>query len=141
LEENGQHRLFAGPLWDFDQSAGGTFDSFYPDYSPQGPWAAYRNDWFRRLMRIPEFRGAVSERWFEIRDVEVAATLDTIRYLTYVHREDFERNFVRWPTKLGRYLWRTPPTMQRFNTYEGQVEYLLDWYEQRIIWLDEFLGQ
>jgi len=140
LEENGRHRLYAGPLWDFDQSAGGTFDSFYPDYSPRGPWAAYRNDWFRRLMRIPEFRNAVSARWFGIRDVEVAATLDTIRYLAFVHREDFERNFVRWPNKLGQYLWRTPPSMQRFDTYEGQVEYLLDWYEQRIIWMDEFLG-
>ena len=139
LDENGGHRLYAGPLWDFDQSAGGTFDDFYPDYSPQGAWAAYRSEWFRRLMRIPEFVEIVAERWFEIRDVEVAETLAEIRYLTTTYRGDFERNFERWTNKLGQYLWRTPPAMQVIDTYEGQVDYLLDWYEQRIIWMDEFL--
>ena len=140
LEEDNRHKLYAGPLWDFDQSAGGTFDDFYPDYSPQGPWAAYRSEWFRRLMRIPEFVEIVSQRWSEIRDVEVAETLAEIRYLTTAYKADFERNFERWPNKLGQYLWRTPPSMQVIGTYEGQVEYLLDWYEQRIIWMDEFLN-
>ena len=140
LEDTGRHRLFIGPLWDFDQSAGGTFDSFYPDYSPQGAWAATENEWFRRLMRIPEFRAAASERWFEIRDVEVVETLEKVRYLTTRYRDDFERNFERWPNKLGQHLWRTPPTMRVIDTYEGQVEYLLDWFAQRIVWLDEFLG-
>lgn len=140
LDENSRHRLYAGPLWDFDQSAGGTFDTFYPDYSPQGAWTATENDWFRRLMRIPEFRELVSKRWVEIRDSEVADTLAEIRYLTTAYRDDFERNFERWPDLLGRYSWRTPPEMQNIDTYEGQVEYLLDWYEQRIIWMDEFLS-
>ena len=140
LEENSRHRLYAGPLWDFDQSAGGTFDDFYPDYSPQGPWAAYRSEWFSRLMQIPEFKSIVSERWFEIRDVEVAGTLAEIRYLTTTYRDDFELNFKRWTNKLGQYLWRTPPAMRVIDTYEGQVDYLLDWYEQRIIWMNEFLG-
>ena len=139
LEENGSHKIYAGPLWDFDQSAGGTSDTFYPDYSPQGAWTATENDWFRRLMRIPEFKQAVSERWFEIRDVEIAETLEEIRYLTTAYRDDFERNFVRWPNLLGKYSWRTPREMQAIGTYEGQVNYLLDWYEQRIIWMDEFL--
>lgn len=140
LEENNRHKIYAGPLWDFDQSSGGTFDSFYPDYSPQGPWAATENEWFRRLMRIPEFRDMVSKRWFEIRDAEVAETLAEIRHLTTTYHEDFERNFERWPNMLGQYLWRTPPAMQAIDTYEGQVDYLLDWYEQRIVWLDEFLS-
>ena len=139
LEENGRHRLYAGPLWDFDQSAGGTSDTFYPDHSPQGAWTATENEWFRRLMRIPEFKKAVSDRWFEIRDAEVAETLAEIRYLSTTYRDDFERNFKRWPNLLGKYSWRTPPEMQAIKTYEGQVDYLLDWYEQRIIWMDEFL--
>jgi hypothetical protein len=127
-------------LWDFDQSAGGTSDSFYPDYSPQGAWAAESNEWFRRLMRITEFRDLVSERWFEIRNAEVADTLEEIRYLTTAYRDDFEHNFERWPDLLGKYLWRTPREMQAIDTYEGQVDYLLDWYGQRIIWMDEFLS-
>ena len=139
IDEDNRHRLYAGPLWDFDQSAGGTSDDFYPDYSPQGTWAAESNEWLRRLMRIPEFRTQVSQRWYEIRDVEVADTLEEIRHLSTTYRDDFYRNFERWTNLLGQYLWRTPREMRAIDTYEGQVDYLLDWYEQRIVWMDEFL--
>ena len=140
LDDDGRHRLYAGPLWDFDQSAGGSVFPNYPDYSPQGLWAGYRNELFSQLMLIPEFRQTVADRWFEIRDTAVADTLEEIRYLTTVYRADFERNFERWPDKLGQGLWRTPPTMRPIDTFEGQVAYLIDWYEQRIVWLDEFFG-
>jgi hypothetical protein len=143
LDGNGphSHRMYAGPLWDFDQSAGGSYFANAMDYTPQGPWAAHANPWFHDLMSMPEFRALVSERWFAVRDAEVAETLDLVRYLTTEYRADFEYNFQRWPNLIAANPpWgRTPPPMTAIHTFEGQVNYLLDWYTQRIVWLNEFL--
>ena len=141
---DGRPVLFGGPIWDFDQSAGGTAPSQTAgrgyQYHPRDPWAAYSNIWFRALMNVPEFRQLVSDRWFEINEVEVVAMLDLIRDTHTRYIECFERNFDRWPNKLGQNLWRTPPSVIRIPTHEGQVEYLINWFEQRVVWMNGFLS-
>jgi hypothetical protein len=133
-------KLFAGPLWDFDQSAGGSFSvDWYSNYSPKGMWAAYANRWFASLLLMPEFRDMALSRWNEIRCVEVAEIIASVRFLALAYAECFERNFERWPDKLGNYLWRTPPTVMGINSFAGQAEYLADWFEERVFWMDGFL--
>ena len=140
-QRDGQPVLVGGPIWDFDQSAGGVIDhNGYVNYSPTGAFAATENRWFRQLMGMPEFRAHVALRWQTMRDEEVPIMLDRIRYLSDTYKTCFERNFERWPNKLGQYLWRTPPSVIAIRTYTGQIDYLLDWFESRMEWMDDFLS-
>ncbi|MCL2843827.1 MAG: CotH kinase family protein, partial [Oscillospiraceae bacterium] len=131
-------KLFAGPLWDFDQSSGNTRADFYPDYSPQGAWVATQNVWFRDLMRADWFSAMTHDRWNEIRDREVAAAIAHIQYMAETYADCFERNFERWDV-LGRYIWRTSPTVRGITTFQGQVDFLVSWLEERMEWMDGFL--
>lgn len=134
-------RLFAGPIWDFDLSAGG--DGGYNSnnayrYGPYGSTATW-NRWFGMLMRTEWFAGMVSQRWDEIRDNEVRDMLDHINALARTYRRCFERNFERWPDKLGNNIWRiSRPALQR-DTFMGQIEWLDEWFERRIVWMNDDL--
>ena len=133
-------RLFAGPLWDFDQSSGGSFaHGWFTDYRPERLWAAITNHWFLSLVRMPQTREMIADRWREIREDEIPALLSFVENFTAFYRPCLERNFERWPDKLGNYLWRTPPSVSAIATHEGQVEYLLNWFRRRVIWMDGFL--
>ena len=132
-------RLVAGPIWDFDQSAGGSYAHWYPDYSPRRIWAALSNTWFAHMILIPEFRDEVARRWYEVRDDQIVTMIERLEELAAIYRACFERNFERWPDKLGNYLWRTPATVVAIPTFVGQVEYLTDWFRQRAVWMDGWL--
>jgi len=133
-----------GPLWDFDLVAGNyhyqehgpwTMEGEY-GYSPYGLTAATRNYWFRDLMQIPEFAVIVANRWREIRDDQVMQTLQNVEYLANTFEADFNRNFERHQI-MGVYVWQDPVHIIEIETFMGQVEFLLDWLNRRIEWLDE----
>jgi len=127
-----RHKLFAGPLWDFDRSIG---SSDWGSTSPQGAWAATQNQFFRHLMNTNQFRGKVAARWSEIRNDEVQTMIREIRDLTTAYRACFERNFRRWPNKNTHGI----PMELRRLPFPGQVDFLIDWLEQRKAWMDGFL--
>jgi hypothetical protein len=141
--QGNDRRLVMGPVWDFDISAGNAYyqgwHDYHGGYSPQGVWAASANVWFQRLMRMPVFREAVSTRWNEIRDTAVRQTLERIDFLATVYQDNFERNFTRWPI-MGRYVWPNPGNVVAIDTFRGQVDFLMDFLEERTIWMDSFLG-
>ena len=84
------------------------------------------------------FAEATAERWLEIRDNEVLQMMARINHLATVYEEQFERNFERWNI-MGRYVWPNPPIVTRINTFRGQVDYLLWFIQERMIWMDGFL--
>ncbi|MCL2380122.1 MAG: CotH kinase family protein [Treponema sp.] len=132
---NGNPKLFAGPLWDFDLSSGSSRlqDSHGP--SPQGVWATTQNRFFRLLMDTGWFREKVSIRWSEIRNREVQTMIGEIRCLADAYQACFEHNFMRWPDKRVR--WTNPNLFQL--SFMVQVEFLIGWFEQRKRWMDSFL--
>ena len=132
MEDSGP-RLFAGPLWDFDRSSGFTC---WGTISPEIIWAAERNHFFRLLMATDEFRRKVGVRWNQIRDNEVAEMILQISYLSHKYQTCFEHNFYRWPDPPERNA--TPLHIMNLPFME-QVDYLINWLEQRKLWMDEFL--
>ena len=140
--------LFAGPLWDFDFSSGSgqqTRPNVF-DYRPNGEWAARWNPWFRHLMGTEWFVRRVAERWDEIRDDEVARMIERIRELEEIYRACFERNFARWPDKLGNDVFTIPgfqtsPSVMAIPDFAGNVTYLVSWLEQRISWMNWFFAR
>ena len=132
-------RLYAGPIWDFDQSAGSSVvRGWFVDYGPERLWAVHANAWMRPFVIVPELRQAVADRWHEIRHHEIEAMMMHIERVSVRYRDCFERNFVRWPNHIGQYVWRTPLSISQIATHEGQVNHLLQWLNQRMDWLDTF---
>ena len=137
-------RLYAGPVWDFDLSAGGT----YYTESPIGSHAVMnsdpndRFDWFYHFYQLPWFRELAYLRWQEIRDVQVRQTIDRVNYMAKNFADDFLRDFERWPQHDSfNYDWSSSESTRSLSGPAAQVEFLLDWYEQRINWMNEWLAQ
>lgn len=87
-------------------------------------------------MQDPKFRKAVRLRWqalrqSELSDSELFGLIDEIqRYLT--DDRAIERNFLRWDI-LGQEIWGNNFVGQ---TYEEDVDFMRQWYVQRLAWLD-----
>ena len=101
-------------------------------------WVARANHWLRSFVVVPQLREITAERWHEIRDNEVAAMIVHLEYISVRYRTCFDRNFDRWDNKLGNYLWRNPLSITMIDTHEGQIAHLVDWFNQRKVWFDEF---
>ena len=141
----GERRIEMGPVWDFDGSSGGsTFNSENIPYGhlPYGIWAGLSNRWFRYLMQMPTFNSAVTYRWNEIRDVQIRQMLEHIDYTAVRSQSAFERNFERWPIIGTCTPWPMgfsafmPPEYLEITDFQGYVDYLIDFLERRIVWLD-----
>jgi len=132
-----ERRIHFGPVWDFDRSAGNTL--YWTPYTHI--FAGWRNNWFRHLMSTPGMFEIVAARWDEIKDVQVRQMIDHITFITENYDQSFERNFERHNHILGGnppWFVMLPQETREIDTFEGQVEYLLEWYEGRHFWLTAF---
>jgi hypothetical protein len=136
--EGENRRLYMGPVWDFDVAAGNAKGQALGS-GPEYLYAGVFNYWYRNLMTVPEFFEAVTARWNEVRDVEVAQTISNLRHTAVHYQQDFERNFLRHCV-MGEDLWGSPPEVVEITTFIGQVEHLASWLEIRAAWLDDFFN-
>lgn len=135
-------KLVMGPIWDYNLGFGnvdyctqGNPEGFVKSFNtvcPQDSWLV--PFWWDRLFRDRAFRQQVADRWTELR----AGTFATSKILSYVDsvstvlNESQQRNFQRWPV-LGTYVW---PNYYVGSTYAQEVDWLKNWIEQRMDWLD-----
>lgn len=140
-ERNG--KIFAGPLWDYDASAGVGHDRTDANLSVEG-WqhaASARRyadsaDWFPRLIADASFQNELRLRWQDLRrgvlgDAQVIARIGSI---TAGLGAAAERNFRRWNNlnddRVGWFVTPSDPTWQ------GQVDSMQRWLLARMQWLD-----
>ena len=136
--QGAERRLFMGPVWDFDTAAGNA--RLQPlGYGPEYLYAAVVNYWYRYLMGVPEFFEAVTDRWNTLRDTAIAETIAHIRYTAVRYQAEFERNFERHPMHSAR-VPRPPAPIYEIEDFTEQVDYLIDWLETRVAWLDDFFN-
>jgi len=135
-----ERRLIAGPVWDFDHSAGNVNSRGPRANSPYGIFAAYAHRWYMHLILMPEFRDALASRWNAIRDVEIAQWLNHIEDTAIRYQRDFERNFYRWDNILGIGVLQTPQNLREIDTFMGHVVHTMDWFRRRVAWLDDFFN-
>ncbi|MBN2699383.1 MAG: CotH kinase family protein [Bacteroidales bacterium] len=134
----------AGPVWDFDQSAG---NSSFPDdgiidlWLYEHPGKGGNPFYWPLLFNEPFFRYSVSLRWKELR----AGPFRTETLLAYVDSiadllsEAEAREFEKWPV-LGKYIWRETIGYQDRDTYRREVGYLKNFLTQRWAWMDQQLS-
>ncbi len=126
-------RLYSGPIWDFDVSAGNC------NYHESGAksdylWAADTNIWYANLLKYQEFKGMVSKRLLE-KSASVEKTLINAIQSVYDCKNSFERNFERWNI-LGSYVWPNTEEIVAIKTWEEQVEYVRKWLNDSLNYIN-----
>lgn len=138
-------KLMAGPVWDFDQSAG---NSSYPDNGVATGWLyshPHTNNtpfFWKKLMEDPAFSYKVKKRWQELRKDEYS-TDNLFHYIDSIASllsEAQQREFEKWPV-LGVYFWRETNGFQYRTTYKAEVDYLKSFLGQRWAWMDREIAR
>lgn len=138
-------KLNKGPLWDHNliMGTGCCFDNrnpigwqFQDNYNRGGRDHSYEPDWFVPLMRDPDFRQKVIDRWTELRRdgaLEIGNLFARLDAQASPLSEAAVRNFTKWNTLgSGSVGFPTPAT----STWEQQIEFIQDWLVQRMTWID-----
>ncbi|MEM1124558.1 MAG: CotH kinase family protein [Bacteroidota bacterium] len=138
-------RLKMGPVWDFnlalgnaDYCQGGNPNGWGHDFNsfcPNDFWVI--NFWWKRLLQDEAFLQEVKEKWLfyrqnELSDEVIFSTIDSLSNLLTANQAA-DRNFRRWRI-LGQYVW---PNNFVGVTYQAEVDYLRNWTENRLQWLDQ----
>ncbi len=140
-----EEKLKAGPVWDFDQSAG---NSSYPDNGVITGWLFSHSStsntpfFWTLLFDDPAFAWKVRTRWEEMREgpfqtENLMAYIDSVANLL---SESQVREFAKWPV-LGNFIWRETNGFEQRNTYRKEVDYLKSFLSQRWDWMDNELAK
>jgi len=142
-KDSNDDELHVGPVWDYNLAFG---NADYCDGSRIDGWAYDFNDvcgndmyqvhfWWKRLLSDPTFEADLKEKWMKLRngkfsDQNVTAWIDAFEAQL---QEPQQRNFQRWDI-LGEYIW---PNDYVGDTYDDEVNYLRQWIQDRMNWMDE----
>jgi hypothetical protein len=138
-------KINAGPVWDFDQSAG---NSSYPDDGVFTGWLyehPHTNNtpfFWKKLMDDPVFKFKVKTRWESLREY-VYSTENLFHFIDSIAdllSEPQSREFQKWPV-LGVYFWRETRGYESRDTYRKEVDYLKNFLKNRWSWMDQELAR
>lgn len=128
-------KLFLGPVWDFDQACGISTKSGGTMHG----WTVSDYDcWITALLEIPEFYELVRQMWIDNYDLIHNLTNEIYRKAAELEY-DINLNYRRWDV-LGKPYWRMTEEMADLDTYDGFLERLVWWLDNRIIWIDKEFG-
>ena len=143
LHKDKNGKLNAGPIWDFNLAYGNA------DYYKAWLWTGFQINgnlqddywsnpfWWLGMWGDRLFINQMKCRWAELRegpwsDERIMEVTDS---LINQMGEAIDRNFERWPV-LGKYIW---PNYYIGSTYQEEVNWMKDWIDERLNWLDSNL--
>lgn len=138
-------KLKMGPAWDYNLAFGNA--DYYDGYKSTG-WQYKINDialpkgdtypspfWWQQLAQDSIFKTKTVKRWEMLRKT----TFNTeninkwIDSTTATLQPAMQRNFIKWPNVLGKYVW---PNYYVGSTYQDEVNWMKEWIRTRTLWLD-----
>ena len=132
-------KLVTGPPWDYNLTFGNS--DFTEDIHQTYNWVyTYTMTiyWWARAMEDSWFRNQVRCRWDEL--CQTVLSSDHINGIIdssiQAMGASIPRNFVRWPN-LGLYVW---PNYYVGSSYSDEVNYLRNWIDGRLEWIDARWG-
>ena len=126
-------KIYAGPVWDFDQSsastthAGDSYDQWY---------TGSQNPWFDSMSNWDEFLTIAKKYYYShLEEIEEIISYYTTEF--YLDNSyDFNANEVLWKSVSSDY-WRITNTIKKLVTYEENFAHLEGWFDSRIKWLNK----
>ena len=88
-----------------------------------------------RLFQDPAFNQKVKDRWAEKRDAISDFANNDLQNKADEIRVSAQLNFQRFRI-LGHYIWQDPSGFRERKTFQSNVDYLTDFINGRIAWLD-----
>ena len=124
-------------VWDFDLSCGAPFynDGFSPknfvinsDIKTALPY------WWQILWSSEDFQEKIKERYSVLRKNILSTDFlqNRVNEIYFANKESMDLNFKKWEI-LQSEIW---PNKFSFNTHKEEVDYLINWFKNRLIWLD-----
>lgn len=131
-------------LWDFDLTLGncGYFD-WRVGNGPENFWirdfasnCTPGDNWINLMMRDPAFIIKLQKRWNELKP-QFETIPDFIDQQVLFLDKAWRRNFQRWS------IWESVDWVMfpSLGTYEKEVEYLKEFYSDRLSWLDDAINR
>ncbi|WP_299677405.1 CotH kinase family protein [uncultured Dokdonia sp.] len=148
MTKDKNEKLKMGPIWDFNLAFGNA------DYCGGGAtnvWAYRFNErcsndtwqipfWWERLLEDPAFVAQLQDRWTSLRTSTFSEDYILGKVNAYVSELESsgarQANFSTWQV-IGSYVW---PNNFVGASYESEVDYLENWINQRLSWLDTEIG-
>jgi hypothetical protein len=125
-------KLCAGPVWDFDL-AGNNDRRLGDAVNKMMRDAAHEpKAWINRLMEDATFRLAIRQRWNSVKADKIKTIPEYVTALSRKLMVTQQKNFQRWDI-LSTLVHLN---LQAAGTYQGEVDFLKGYLEQRIAWLD-----
>jgi hypothetical protein len=133
-------KLQPGPVWDLNL-AYGNFDFASNPPLPTGwTWVKcqthnMRPFWIYNIVQTDTIQNAIACRWQELRDgpLHTDSLMQFINKNLEIINEARIRNFQRWRVT-GIYVW---PNYFVGTSYDEDVNYLKNWLQARLSWMDE----
>ena len=130
-------KLKCGPVWDFDMGLGNVNhkgNGVFKD--PKTLWTKDQCPWFNALLKHEEFFELVCTTLAENEQLIRDSVDDCFDY-AYAHQESYEKNFEKWEV-LGINTWTNPSYIVDIKTWEGQVEFARDYFNQSLAYMLEY---
>jgi hypothetical protein len=127
--------IYMGPIWDFDISSGNT--NYAPIVDATVPWMQAQAIWYAQWFTDPGFTADVATQWNALKKNGVfTAWLASIQKEAQTLKQSQANNFGRWPMQ-GIEVW---PNTEAAGSYDGEVQYLINWLSLRIAYLDSLFN-
>jgi hypothetical protein len=138
-------KFVIGPVWDFNLAFGNA--DYYNGSSISGWQVDFKGYgdgfqipfWWKSLLDSDRFLKLLNNRWFSLRQnlLQTENVHHLVDSLVSLLAESQERNFKRWPV-LGKYVW---PNNFVGTTYSQEIDYMKNWIDDRLQWMDQNLPQ
>ena len=127
-------RIKMGPVWDFNIAYGNV--DYNEGFLSEG-FIAENAPWWHQLLSDSIFNKVLQDRWIYFRNNELLKKNIDMRIdsIVAIVDEACERNFDKWDV-IGNDLW---PNYFVGDSYSAEIEYLSEWFDKRINWIDASL--
>lgn len=123
--------LYMGPVWDFDISSGNV--NYESIVNPTVPWMQVEASWYAQWFKDPAFKADVIKQFNTLKNSGLFTNwVSSISKEAANLQQAQANNYQRWPM-LGITVWPNP---EAAGTYDGEVQYLVNFINLRIAYLD-----
>jgi hypothetical protein len=146
-------KIVMGPVWDFDRTQGSTDGR---DFNPRlwrsrvgdqgtdmfNASGTYHNPWYGRMFQDIDFWQRWVDRYQELRDASLAtpqvhAVIDALAGQV---RNEHPREVLRWGVRPRNGVVTIDGYSRSFSgSYQGEVDWMKDWYTERLSFIDQNL--
>ncbi|MBR6915663.1 MAG: CotH kinase family protein [Clostridia bacterium] len=138
-----QGKLYFGPVWDLNLAFGNSSEQTSTSglavghiISTTGKYKGDRNVWLAAFLSNEWFRRMAADRWEEIKET-LRSTASAELAFVRSRIDELERNFEVWDI-LNTALGQEPEATLSCNSCLENVEYVENWLNSRIDWLDGY---